>query len=76
MAKTTIQTREVKERALKQELGRRRNNKARPAGEKVRSRAYYLAALSGEEIKALLDGGEVTKTYKSSNRTEKLVLAS
>lgn len=69
-----VETREVKALALKQEQGRRRKNKARPEGEKVKAKAFYLAALSGAEIASILEGEAVTKTY-GSGRKERLVLA-
>lgn len=74
MAKTTTTetpVREVKALALKQELGRRRNNKTRKAnGDKpVKSKAFYLAAFSTDEVTALMNGETITKTY-GSGRTE------
>jgi hypothetical protein len=71
---TTIKT--VSALALKQELGRRRNNKQRRADNQpvVRTKAYYFGAFSRDEIKDLLDGKTVTKTYKSG-RTESYVVA-
>jgi hypothetical protein len=74
VSNTPIRTVTVKPLALKQEQGRRRNNKSRPAGEKVRTKAYYLAAFSKSEMDALVAGETVTKTYKSG-RTESYVLA-
>lgn len=66
---TTVKT--IKAKALTDEFGRRRNNKNRT--EKVRTKAYYLAALSSDDRKALEAGGTVTKTYKSG-RVESYVL--
>ena len=61
----------IKAKALVDERGRRRKNKVRRAnGEPVvRTKAYYLAALSADEMKALEAGEKVTKTY-DSGRTE------
>jgi hypothetical protein len=62
-----VPVRPVKSLALKQEMGRRRNNKARRANGQptVRTKAYYLAAFDRREIDALLAGEVVTKTYAS-----------
>ncbi len=72
---TTVPVKVVKSLAIKQEFGRRRNNKTRKAaGEKVvRTKAYYLAALSAEDVKALEAGNTVRKTYKSG-RVEDYIL--
>lgn len=51
--------------AIKAEQGRRRNNKARKAaGEPVvRSKQWFMPALTKADFKALLDGTEVTKEF-------------
>ena len=67
-----VETKTIKAKALVDERGRRRKNKTREV--KVRTKAYYLAALSTEEMKALEAGEKVTKTY-GSGRTETYVLA-
>lgn len=71
---TTVKT--IAAKALSDERGRRANNRKRKAnGEaKVRTKAYYLAAFSADEMKALEAGEKVTKTY-GSGRTETYVLA-
>jgi hypothetical protein len=68
---THTKVKTIKAKALSDEFGRRRNNKTR--SEKVRTKAYYLAALSSEDRKVLEAGGTVTKTYKSG-RVESYVL--
>ena len=70
-----IAVKTIKAKALVDERGRRRKNKARRnAGEPVvRTKAYYLAGFSSDEMKALEAGEKVTKTY-NSGRTEMYTL--
>jgi len=73
MTKTNPTTRVVKANALLMEQGRRKNNKERRRkGEPTaRPASYWLAKLSGQEIKALLDGESVTLEF-NSGRVETL----
>lgn len=74
----TIESIEMKPVTIKQELGRRRNNKARKAaGEKVvRSKAYYLPMFSKDEFDKVLAGEVVRKEFRSSGRIVDFSLAS
>jgi hypothetical protein len=58
---------ELSEASIKAEIGRRRNNKARKAaGEPVvRSKQWFMPALTKADFAALLDGAQVTKKYTS-----------
>lgn len=71
-----IPVKTIARKALADERGRRANNRKRKAAgkAKVRTKAYYLAAFSADEMKALEAGEKVTKTY-GSGRTEMYVLA-
>jgi hypothetical protein len=75
MSEATVTTKSVNATALKQELGRRRNNKARrAAGEPtVRTKAYYLGAFSVKDVESLLAGETVRVEYKSG-RVEDYVI--
>lgn len=69
MAKAAAITKiSVSDLALKQEEGRRRNNKKR--AEKVRPKAYYFAALAKPDFEALRSGGKVVKTFNSGRVVE------
>lgn len=70
---STVDVIELKPTAIKQELGRRRNNKERKQGEKARARAWYFPTLSSAEFQQVQDGETVRKSY--SKRDVDFVLA-
>lgn len=53
----------VKALVAKQELGRRRNNKAR--ADKVRAKAWWLPTLTKQDFAAIAAGQTITKTFNS-----------
>ena len=75
MSEAAIKTKTVNALALKQELGRRRHNKARRFNGQptVRTKAYYLAAFSSKDVEKLLAGETVRVSYKSG-RVEDYVI--
>lgn len=62
----------VKPAAVKQELGRRRNNKTR--NEKVKAKSWWLGLLGKDEFDTILAGVPLTRTFKSG-KTYRFVAA-
>ena len=64
---------ELKPMAIKQELGRRRNNQGKPKADRARSKAWYFPALGTAEYDQVLAGETVRKQF--STREVDFVLA-
>lgn len=69
MAKTKTTKRIVEDKtfsaqALKAEQGRRRNNRRREAGDKVRPASWVFRGLSNADIEAILEGETITASFQ------------